>query len=946
MERKRLTLAKIRDGLKTSTNSISNEFLLNDYLLTPIKSCITNRIHDITYNTTTKKGRNIFNIDKGTCSEIINGHASRAARISTFLEIILDKNLIYESHSQHLFDYKTYDFLNEVRKNWKQYISNASNFNSANKFINDLFNDIDNDYYNMSFTFNNEIINITDKLKFISNPQNHIFDSAEDLLTYKLSVITIIAFLCPILEKCIDSNNKTEQNLKKSLYTLTILIFPKSAPQITNSHSTENTPSAEDLLYNAKYSINKFNYNDAGNSLIKIIEEHSTLASPDILSQTYKLLDICRQNDFRYIPELLNSYRKIQENASRFNLNDSHTYNIIPKVKRSSFHDSGYYYLKCSNDDINKWLIPSIPNTWINITTINNNVKFSLENFINSSAIKNNNIRLIFAEDNFEINICDTLSTLDMLKSSKYYEPMSNNKNGNIEIVVRCEQEKVSSLLDTACSILYEDLNNKSLYYNPIKIHILDEKKRTADLLYANHPLFYPLTTLRIKQQIQKLCAQKEKLKYNLLIVSDNPNIDYCIWLIREAFSLLPHINTTIPIESKIVILSPYAEKITNRTTAICPGFAFRSKNINGDDIIVDEQQNIQINDIPFPEIEYLNIRMDSPDLQNYVKKLATPHDISYYIVDSSSDLDAIQIGKRIRETLIRKYVQTKTLINYSPTSTVISVRCANPIYSNIANQLIVPKEKEHDNLWFNDYKLITFGSINKIFSWDELTGGIIEFMSLCMHRQYSTPRGKKCNFSKSIKNKTLWSYYNRMYNRDSSYSAAISLPYRLFEANSFLNEWEWSFSDEESLWSKENRKKLAINFSKISDSEKNILCRWEHNRFCCYLLSRGWLPANPDQVTYYMRNGVQRHTLQIAHLHPCLCSWDSLKFDLYDTLHAAYMGPRDAYGKHYDSRKNPIFEDFNDDNTHFQKIDEDNIRQTGDIIIAEPQLEQQKERD
>ena len=57
-------------------------------------------------------------------------------------------------------------------------------------------------------------------------------------------------------------------------------------------------------------------------------------------------------------------------------------------------------------------------------------------------------------------------------------------------------------------------------------------------------------------------------------------------------------------------------------------------------------------------------------------------------------------------------------------------------------------------------------------------------------------------------------------------------------------------------------------------------------------------------------------------------------------------MGPRDAYGKHYDSRKNPIFEDFNDDNTHFQKIDEDNIRQTGDIIIAEPQLEQQKERD
>lgn len=139
----------------------------------------------------------------------------------------------------------------------------------------------------------------------------------------------------------------------------------------------------------------------------------------------------------------------------------------------------------------------------------------------------------------------------------------------------------------------------------------------------------------------------------------------------------------------------------------------------------------------------------------------------------------------------------------------------------------------------------------------------------------------------------------------------------------------------------KRKSEKLAINFSKINDSEKKLLCRWEHNRFCCYLLSRGWLPANSDEVKYYMRNGVQRHTLQIARLHPCLCSWDSLKFDLYDTLHAAYMGPIDAYGKHYDSRKNPIFEDFNDDNTHFQKIDEDNIRQTGDILNANPLLKQ-----
>ena len=936
MENKRLTLALISANL-----NITSKHLLNEHLMTPVKNCITKRIQDNNYTATTSKGRTIFDLGKSSTSRIINGLDNVSAIITNTLQTILHEDLVYESHSHSLFNYKTYSFLIEVQESWKQYIYDIDNFKSANEFINDTFNDIDNNYYSLSFTYNNEVINITEKLKSINNSQNHLFDSAEELLTYKLSIITIIAFLCPILEKCSNSNNKSENALKKSLFTLTELIFPKSKSQKVPNNSTTTTPAATDLLYEAKRSINEFNYNVAGQKLTQIIEEHTALASSDILLQTYKLLDICRQNDFRDIPEWLNSYQNIQENASKFNINNFNTHSIIPEVKKSSFHDSGYYYLKCTNEDIKKWLLPTIPVKWIDISALNNETVFSLESFINSSTIKNNNIRFIFAEDNYENNICDALSTLDMLKSSKYYKATSNNRDGNIEIVIRCEQEKVSSILDTACSILYEDLEDDSLYYNPIKIHILDEKKRAADLLYASHPLFYPLTTLKVKQQLQRLKKENKKLNYNLLIISDNPNIDYCIWLIREAFSLLPHINSTVPIESKIMVLSPHAKEITNRTTALCPGFAFRSKNISGDNIIINARQDISITDIQFPEIEYLNIRMDSPDLQNYIEKLAPPHDVSYFIVDSSSDLDAIQIGKQIRETLIRKYVQTKTLVNYSPNSTIIAVKCANPTYINVAQQLIVPKEKEHDNLWFNDYKLITFGSMNKIFSWDELTGGIIEYLSLCMHRQYSTPRGENCNFNKPVPNQTLWSYYNRIYNRDSSYLAAISLPYRLFEANSFLDEWEWSFSDEEALWSKENRKKLAINFSKINDSEKKLLCRWEHNRFCCYLLSRGWLPANSDEVKYYMRNGVQRHTLQIARLHPCLCSWDSLKFDLYDTLHAAYMGPIDAYGKHYDSRKNPIFEDFNDDNTHFQKIDEDNIRQTGDILNANPLLKQ-----
>lgn len=121
----------------------------------------------------------------------------------------------------------------------------------------------------------------------------------------------------------------------------------------------------------------------------------------------------------------------------------------------------------------------------------------------------------------------------------------------------------------------------------------------------------------------------------------------------------------------------------------------FCSKNINGDKIITTKRQEIAIEDIIFPEIEYCKIDMNSSELNRYVEKFTNSKDISYYIVDSSSDLNAIQVGTRIRKILIGKYIRTKTLSNYSPDSEIIAIRCTNPVYSNIAQQLIVPKETE-----------------------------------------------------------------------------------------------------------------------------------------------------------------------------------------------------------------------------------------------------------
>ncbi len=58
------------------------------------------------------------------------------------------------------------------------------------------------------------------------------------------------------------------------------------------------------------------------------------------------------------------------------------------------------------------------------------------------------------------------------------------------------------------------------------------------------------------------------------------------------------------------------------------------------------------------------------------------------------------------------------------------------------------------------------------------LNGGVIEEISQCVHLQYCQSSQQKDACYENLK-----SYFERLYNRDSSFSAAVSMPYRLFEA-------------------------------------------------------------------------------------------------------------------------------------------------------------------
>lgn len=957
MQDKKITWDTICKHLKITQYS-----LVNDYIIKPIKDCIK----DTNYPTTTKKGGDIFKYNKSgdaTLTRFISGKYK--TRSEKYLEIITNPDVTLETYSGNLLDYSEYIYLKNVMNSWKLYIKNNPDSKSVlEELINTFYESFKTEQWSIYFTINNTKINLIDKLLFIENENDQLQFSNEDLLVYQFSIFSIIATTWPIWEICStmpsqnDKNDKVEY-YKTLLYTLVQLIFPLSYDEISKkTHTSNKSPydySAKDKLDKAMLFLQTDNYQAAGDLLTDIIIHYSSLTSKDTIRIAYDKLDLCRQHNYK-TPNWLNSSSSIEYEATRYGSKNTTktSYNIKPKEERANSLNSGLYYMKCSNKEIAHWITSTIPCNWtslafISLSNTKNQNDFNLHNILyNYTIVLKNNIRFIFAEDSFDENINDALNVLNELKGLIDFNISSPKDWGNIEIIIRCEQETVTPIIDTACSFLPEKLDDDmpGFEYNPIKIHILDEKKRTADLLYANHPLFYPLTTPRIKEQIHNFQknsdnATQKKPNFNLVIVSDNIDIDYTVWLIRQAFWLLPHLN--IPITSKITVLSPYAKDILNRTSSICPGFAQFSTNTNNQNIKVPKEDIFDIKDLCVPAIEYHTINMESPNLQEYIKTFIAQEDILYYVIDSSSDLYAIQIGMKIRKLSIRRALNKKQLKYYTPDSTIITVRCSNPTYANLTNQLIVPKETEHDNLWFNDYKLIPFGSINELFSWDELTGGTIEFMSLCIHLQYCTPSDKKCDYTKKPSNQDIWSYYRRMYNRDSSYAAAISLPYRLFEAGVVLSPLQWQFYNKQSLWSKENRKILSEMFSKVEDIE--ALCKWEHNRFCCYLLSTGWLPAIPDQTRYYMNNGVTRHTLQIAQLHPCLCSWNDLKIDLYFALHAAYKGQQDAYGNYKKPNNNFIkFKD--DDETYFQKFDIDNIKQTGDILRAEPILELERSRE
>lgn len=471
---------------------------------------------------------------------------------------------------------------------------------------------------------------------------------------------------------------------------------------------------------------------------------------------------------------------------------------------------------------------------------------------------------LFFSEDTCQ-NFRDTLSLLQTLQKLR-----SDNKldaDIDIEIFMRGDEEIYAPLINTSLSLMQDMI---------IPVHILDDDKRSAQYLLSRHPLFYPIRNVSPDDT-------SLYLDLNFIIIGD----DTCAeWLAREAFWLMGF--TAEGIMPKIHILGPDADFINRKIHIKCPGM--QKNNIKIQETIPDTN---------LPEILSHRIFLDAWELEDTLKALIDSSPYNYIAITGSGDEYNLELAIRIREWLMRRSIGDEAS-NIRPDHNALSsrlnnmppiaFRCKDPHIAYLSRKLAVGSETSGE-FWYNSYGLIPFGSCNEIYTADNLGGGILEQLSICAHLQYSSKEPVRVPdidtasiLSIPDYRDALKSYYRLQYNKESSFSAALSLPYRLFNClhlnNRILPE-AWNILDDQAWFSPAALQKLAgkaAHIEKYNSIDK--LARWEHERWTRYMLSRCWMPAKNEEKELYTKLNNGKHQLYAAKLHPLIKDYDELNND------------------------------------------------------------------
>lgn len=550
----------------------------------------------------------------------------------------------------------------------------------------------------------------------------------------------------------------------------------------------------------------------------------------------------------------------------------SNTFSIEPQLERAIIENSGICYTNAKNI-ISETFAKTVPESW---QTEDGFISEYNIKSVSQKIYENCRFRFLFIDDDYRRNMLDFFALMQLIKES------SLESTENFEVFIRHEFEVAKPLVDTALSHLSD---------YQIAVYILDDDKQAAQQLLSFHPLFYPIKSVDFKLLSKNM---KEVAKQTKCKNSDNkferPILNFIIlgntrvaeWLVRESFWMMGFKDNLI--ENRITILANDAEAFEAKIKSKYPGMV---------------KGNLKIDGIAFPVIEGINVDYGSPELYQEINKLLDISRYNYFAVATESDEGNLSLATKIRELLIRNYVSNrkKQDLMISPP---VAFLCRDDNLSWISKEMIVEEENEGDR-WFNTLNLIPFGEISRRYSFNNITGGTFEELARCIHYQYNNVTPKEVyiqNSDGTYEHTEKWKkatkdYYLRQYNQDSSYSSALSMPYRIFQfqdnSGSQIIPSAWSICQTTVFSSVNQLKALSTRLWHFSNEttrteQEQAVAEWEHARWVKWMISRGWMPADIDEVVFAIENGNPRQQIFVAKLHPCICSYKDLKI-LQNTL-------------------------------------------------------------
>ena len=443
--------------------------------------------------------------------------------------------------------------------------------------------------------------------------------------------------------------------------------------------------------------------------------------------------------------------------------------------------------------------------------------------FLDPEIAYDSRIIFLFMSSDENRNLNECLELLDLLfnLALDLPEKQKNNLIDSIEIFVNARFEVASALIDASIS----DMG--SIYF---KVHILDEARDSAHKLLCDAPLFLPLITQpRHEKDINVVLFGCSETNYHILKESIA-----CAYLGKD-------------IQVNIALIGSEAERLEKRLRQECPGL-YSEINI---EIICHYFIKCCIEEEDFPSIIYRKKESDADD-----KLVQTLSKANYFVVDLDDDIKSIRFAMELRTWLLR----SNMMFDRAP---FIGVKCKEPRNSYLAAHLTISGQRA-GNTYYSNYDLFAFGP-GDLYTYHQLAEvPRLEQVALQIQKYYSQSNDRQAEND----------YYSFSYYSDSCLLAAIGLCYRMFAAGAHFARKE-EYIDFHAY----NSAELLAETNNAIRNKLNQLADLEHHRWVGFELTRGWEPADFEQVIAYKEQSTgSAHVHKLAKLHPFIKSYADLE--------------------------------------------------------------------